>query len=115
MRVVEKGWGREEIWADTEGYCGKNLVFRSDSRSSMHFHATKDETWMVQSGCFMVRYIDTGTSEIRERTLMPGDTWRNAPLLPHQLVCFEAGTVLEVSTFDDPKDNYRVFPGDSQQ
>jgi len=34
--------------------------------------------------------------------------------VPHQLICIEAGTVVEVSTYDDPDDNYRVIPGDSQ-
>jgi hypothetical protein len=35
-------------------------------------------------------------------------------LLPHQLVCLEAGVVLEVSTADSVEDNHRVAPGDSQ-
>jgi hypothetical protein len=30
------------------------------------------------------------------------------------LICLEAGTVSEVSTHDDPNDNYRVLPGDGQ-
>jgi hypothetical protein len=34
--------------------------------------------------------------------------------MPHQLICIEAGTVSEVSTYDDPKDNHRVMPGDGQ-
>ena len=44
-----------------------------------------------------------------------GDTWRNPPLQPHQLVCMERGSsITEVSTADSVEDNYRVFPGDSQ-
>jgi hypothetical protein len=49
------------------------------------------------------------------KELNPGDTWRNTPLKPHQLVCIAAGTIIEVSTVDSVKDNYRVLPGDSQQ
>ena len=115
MRVVEKGWGREEIWAETLDYCGKNLVFEAGKRFSMHFHREKDETWLVQSGKFTLHYIDTFDATAYEKHLGPGDTWRNPPLMPHQLICLEAGTVVEVSTYDDHSDNYRVLPGDSQR
>lgn len=115
MRIVEKGWGREEIWAEDPEYCGKNLVFEAGKRFSMHFHREKAESWLVQSGKFTLRWIDTKDATTYEGTLLPGDTWRNHPLMPHQLICLEAGTVVEVSTYDDPADNYRVMPGDSQQ
>lgn len=114
MRIVEKGWGREEIWADEPRYCGKNLVFEEDKCFSMHFHLKKDETWFVQSGRFKVVWIDTKDASRYRSILMPGAIWRNAPLVPHQLICEEAGVIVEVSTHDDPDDNYRVFPGDSQ-
>ena len=114
MRVVQKGWGREEIWADEPQYCGKNLVFEEDKCFSMHFHREKDETWLVQSGKFKLVWIDTKDASRYTSTLLPGDTWRNPPLMPHQLICIEAGVVVEVSTYDDPEDNYRVMPGDSQ-
>lgn len=115
MRIVEKGWGREEIWADEPGYCGKNMMFEAGKRFSMHFHRTKDETWLIQSGEFTLLWIDATDASEHEMTLLAGDTWRNAPLVPHQLICRKAGTVVEVSTYDDPDDNYRVRPGDSQQ
>lgn len=50
-----------------------------------------------------------------EQELDAGAVWHNPPLLPHQLICIEAGTVIEVSTADSVEDNYRVIPGDSQQ
>lgn len=112
---VEKGWGHELIWATNDKYCGKLLHFNTGSRFSMHFHANKDETWYVLSGSFVVRWIDTKTSEHHEETLAEGSTWRNMPLVPHQLVCVEQGVIIEVSTPDSVKDNYRVAPGDSQQ
>ena len=112
---VEKGWGSEQIWATNDRYCGKMMHFNKDARFSMHFHAEKDETWYVLSGRFIVRWIDTDDASIRERELDPGNTWRNAPLVPHQLICLEEGTVVEVSTPDSVEDNYRVQPGDSQK
>ena len=112
---VEKGWGSEFIFATNDRYCGKLLNFNTGSKFSMHFHAEKDETWYVLSGKFTVRYIDTVDATTHEKELQPGDTWHNPPLSPHQVVCVEAGTLIEVSTADSIADNYRVFKGDSQK
>ena len=112
--TVTKGWGSETIWATTNSYCGKLMTFHKGAKFSMHFHAQKDESWLVQSGLFKVIYIDTKDASRHERTLSVGDTWHNPPLLPHQLVCLKAGVVLEVSTADSVEDNHRVAPGDSQ-
>lgn len=112
--TIEKGWGNEFIWANTDKYCGKLLNFKKESMSSMHFHAIKDETWLVLSGKFIVKWIRTKDAEIFEQELNVNDTWRNEPFEPHQLICIEEGTILEVSTKDIKEDNYRVLKGDSQ-
>lgn len=112
---VEKGWGSELIWATNDKYCGKMLRFNTGAKFSMHFHAVKDETWYVLSGLFFVRWIDTATAEEKVSYLKPGDVWRNPPLLPHQVVCQEEGTIIEVSTPDSVEDNYRIARGDSQK
>ena len=112
---IEKGWGSELIWATNEKYCGKLLHFKNDTKFSMHFHAEKDETWYILTGKFIVHWIDTKTAEKMSVELRPGSTWRNVPLLPHQLECLEEGTIIEVSTPDSVEDNYRVMPGDSQK
>jgi len=112
---VEKGWGSEFIFATNDQYCGKLLNFNTGSKFSMHFHAKKDETWYVLKGRFIVNYIDTKTAEINATELNEGDVWHNPPLLPHQVFCIEAGTLIEVSTADSIADNYRVAKGDSQQ
>lgn len=111
---VEKGWGNELIWATNDKYCGKLMNFNKGSKFSMHFHAEKDETWYVLSGEFLVRWIDTKTATLNEKNLRTGDTWHNPPLVPHQVICYEAGTLIEVSTPDSVEDNYRVGKGDSQ-
>ena len=112
---VEKGWGHEFIWASNDKYCGKLLHFKKASKFSMHFHAQKEETWYVLSGRFEVRWIDTVDASEKIVQLYQGDTWHNKPLLPHQLICIEEGTIIEVSTPDSVEDNYRVQPGDSQK
>jgi mannose-6-phosphate isomerase-like protein (cupin superfamily) len=112
---VEKGWGHEYIFASTDKYCGKLLKFNKDARFSMHFHAGKDETWFVLDGKFEVKFINTKDAHQGSAILLKGDTWRNEPLFPHQVICLEEGTLIEVSTPDSVEDNYRVLPGDSQK
>lgn len=112
---VKKGWGSEEIFATNDFYCGKLMHFNNDAKFSMHFHAHKDESWYVLSGEFIVHWIDTSDASQHSQKLKPGMTWRNIPLLPHQLECTESGTIIEVSTPDSVEDNYRVMPGDSQK
>ena len=111
---VEKGWGSELIWATNDKYCGKLLTFNAGAKFSMHLHKDKDETWYILSGRFEVRWINTKDAAKDSRILIVGDTWHNAPMFPHQLICHEAGTIIEVSTADSVEDNYRVAPGDSQ-
>jgi mannose-6-phosphate isomerase-like protein (cupin superfamily) len=112
---VEKGWGHEFIFATNNKYCGKIMKFNSGAKFSMHFHAEKDETWYVLDGRFEVIWINTKDASKGSRILNPGDTWRNEPLLPHQLICIEEGNIIEVSTPDSVEDNYCVQPGDSQK
>ena len=111
---VKKGWGHELIWATNDKYCGKLMKFNSGAKFSMHFHAEKDESWYVLDGLFFVKWIDTKTAKEQIKYLKAGDTWHNPACLPHQLVCQEEGTIIEVSTPDSVEDNYRVAPGDSQ-
>jgi quercetin dioxygenase-like cupin family protein len=112
---VEKGWGHEFIFATNDKYCGKLLKFNKDARFSMHFHAEKDETWYVIDGKFEVRWVNTKDASQDSQILKPGDTWRNEPLFPHQVICLEEGTIIEVSTPDSVEDNYRIGKGDSQK
>jgi len=111
---VPKGWGYENIFVTNDLYCGKLLHFNQGAKFSMHFHANKDETWYILSGKFQVKIINTKDATEESYILTEGNVWRNAPLVPHQLVCIEQGTIIEVSTPDSVEDNFRVAPGDSQ-
>lgn len=116
MKRIEKGWGHERVWADGQGYTGKVLHFaRAGGRCSLHFHIAKDETWLVTRGRFRVVYVRTHDGAREAQVLEEGAVWRNPPGLPHQLIALTDGAELvEVSTPDDPADNFRVQPGDSQ-
>jgi len=111
---IPKGWGHEVIFENNEKYCGKLLVFKKGCRFSMHYHMIKDETWYVDSGEFLYRWIDTETAEVNEQHLKEGDSVRQYPGQPHQLEALTDGVVFEVSTQHFDSDSYRVWKGDSQ-
>ena len=109
---VPKGWGHEVIFENNELYCGKLLVFKKGCKFSMHYHMIKDETWYVDKGEFIYRWIDTETAEVQEKILKVGDTVRQYPGQPHQLEALTDGTVFEVSTQHFDSDSHRVWLGD---
>ena len=111
---VPKGWGEELIIENNEMYCGKLLIFKKGCKFSMHYHLIKDETWYVDKGEFIYRWIDTETAETIEQKLKPGDVVRQRVGQPHQIIALTDGTIFEVSTQHFDEDSYRVMKGDSQ-
>ena len=108
---VPKGWGHEIIFENNELYCGKVLVFKKGCSFSMHYHLIKDETWYVQSGEFIYRWIDTETAKWYEKIIKVGDTVRQLPGMPHQLEALTDGEIFEVSTQHFDSDSYRIQLG----
>ena len=111
---VSKGWGNELIIENNEMYCGKLLRFKGGFKFSMHYHMDKDETWYVEEGNFLYRWIDTETADIHESMISEGDVVRQRPGQPHQLEAIEDGRIFEVSTHHEDSDSYRVIKGDTQ-
>lgn len=112
---VPKGWGHEIVFENNELYCGKLLCFHQGAKFSMHYHLIKDETWYVESGEFIYRYINTINADVVEIKLKKGDTVRQRPGQPHQLEALTDGVIFEVSTQHFDSDSYRVWRGDSQK
>ena len=110
---VPKGWGEELIIENNEMYCGKLLIFKEGCKFSMHYHLIKDETWYVDKGEFIYRWIDTETAEMNKVKLKPGDVVRQRVGQPHQIMALTDGTIFEVSTHHEDSDSYRVWKGDS--
>jgi len=98
-RRVEKPWGWELIWADTEHYVGKLLFVRAGEALSLQYHERKDESWLVREGRARLELGEVGgaleTVEIR-----PGDAFRYRPGTVHRVTALEDTLVIEVSTPD---------------
>lgn len=58
MRRVEKPWGYEDIWAETDKYVGKILFIKAGHKLSKQYHNVKDETIMVLEGSLKF-WLDT--------------------------------------------------------
>jgi len=114
-QIFSKGWGHELWICNCEKYCLKKLVFNQNSKFSMHYHLLKDETWYIEEGEYIFRWIDTSNADINEKVLKKGDTVRIPPGMPHQLEAIVPGIILESSTQHFDYDNYRVMKGDSQK
>src|SRR5262245_52045338 len=82
---ITKGWGEEILIENNELYCGKLLVFKKGCKFSMHYHLLKDETWYVERGEFIYRWIDTENADVHEVNLKDGDIVRQRVGQPHQL------------------------------
>jgi mannose-6-phosphate isomerase len=101
MRMVEKPWGHEEIWAETKNYLGKVLVINLDHRLSRQYHNFKEETFRVLSG---VLTLEIGEGDhIATIIMQPGDSFHCSPKTIHRMICEKARNqtavqVLEVST-----------------
>jgi mannose-6-phosphate isomerase len=94
---VEKPWGYELWWADTDLYAGKILHVRAGERLSLQFHRQKDETSYLLSGRLLL-VQGPSASELTETEIGPGHAWRNLPGTVHTIEALEDADVLEVST-----------------
>lgn len=93
---VEKPWGHELIWAQTDRYVGKVLHIRKGELLSYQYHQVKDETIRLLRGAMD---MDLETSGTKSRiSLKPGDCLHIVPGMKHRMIAVEDCDVLEVST-----------------
>lgn len=97
-RRVDKPWGHELIWAQTDVYCGKVLFVRAGHALSLQYHERKDESWLVHAGRAELELgeVDGGSRGVRE--IAAGDCFHFAPGTVHRVRALEDTTILEVST-----------------
>jgi mannose-6-phosphate isomerase len=97
-RKVEKPWGHELIWAETERYVGKVLFVKSGESLSLQFHRTKEESWLVHSGRAKLELGSAGDAVLSEEVIAAGAAFRFRPGTVHRVTALEDTTILEVST-----------------
>jgi mannose-6-phosphate isomerase len=97
-RFVEKPWGWELIWAETETYVGKVLFVRAGESLSLQYHAQKDESWYIQSGLARVELGAVGDEALAADSIAAGACFRFRPGTVHRVTAVEDTTIIEVST-----------------
>jgi mannose-6-phosphate isomerase-like protein (cupin superfamily) len=114
---VDKGWGYEIVWANTEHYSGKLLVFEHQgAKTSLVFHKQRSKSWFVNAGKFKITFINTSTGEVKSAELGEGQTVDLGELGPHQVEALAPGSIIfEVGTTDYVEDRFRLAPGDTQR
>jgi mannose-6-phosphate isomerase-like protein (cupin superfamily) len=96
MRRVEKPWGHEIIWAQTDRYVGKVLHIKAGQRLSRQYHVKKDETFLVEAG-EMDLEVGQG-AELRVVRMKVRDSFHCPPRTVHRMVAVTDVDVVEVST-----------------
>ena len=105
---VEKPWGHEEIWAQTEDYVGKILHIQAGHRLSKQYHVKKEETVYVLKGTLLVYDEEDKITEVN-----PGGVFHVKPGQIHRFGAnYSNVELVEVSTnhLDDVvrlEDDYR--------
>ncbi len=97
-RRVDKPWGYELIWAETDAYVGKVLFVRAGESLSLQFHRVKDESWLVQGGRAKLELGAPGDPVLRTEVIREGAAFHYAPGTVHRVTALEDTTILEVST-----------------
>lgn len=99
VRRVEKPWGYELIFAETDRYVGKVLSIQPGEALSLQFHHRKDETFFVARGGMELE-VQEGDARVRH-ALGVGDSYHVTPGTIHRMVAGHDGCELfEVSTPD---------------
>jgi len=96
VRVVDKPWGYERIWAESDRYVGKVLHINAGEELSLQYHNKKDETVHLLSGelVYRVKLNDS----LEDMKLKMGESFRITPGTVHQMYAVTDCDVLEVST-----------------
>lgn len=98
-RFVEKPWGAEEVFAETDRYVGKILTVRAGHELSLQYHRMKDETMRVLDGICELHLRPDGEAGTEVRLVMEAGDFRHIPPgMVHRLVAVTDVRLVEVST-----------------
>ena len=96
-RRVDKPWGHELIWAETDRYAGKILVIESGRRLSLQFHERKLESIRVISGRLRL-HLEDEHGEMQSEELGPGENRLVPVRRRHRYEAIERVELFEVSS-----------------
>jgi quercetin dioxygenase-like cupin family protein len=96
VRIVQKPWGHELIWAHTDQYVGKVLHVKAGHALSLQYHNVKDETIHLLRGEMIYRLKEG--DRIVDVPFAAGQSFRNTPGTVHQMEAVTDCDILEAST-----------------
>jgi len=96
-KIVEKPWGHELIWANTDRYVGKVLHVRAGHALSLQYHERKDETIHLLSGR-MKFWAGPRADALEEVALVQGESYHITPGTVHRMEAVTDVDILEAST-----------------
>lgn len=99
MRRIDKPWGYEIIWAETDRYVGKVLHVNAGHALSLQYHERKDETIHLWSGD-MKFWAGPSADALERVELKPGDSYHVTPGTVHRMEAVTDVDILEASTPD---------------
>lgn len=94
---VDKPWGYELIWADTDLYVGKILHVEAGHALSLQYHVQKDETIHLLRGR-MRFWVGPTADALTEIALEQGQSYRIRPGTVHRMEAVTDVDMLEAST-----------------
>jgi len=94
---VEKPWGYELIWAETQDYVGKILHIKKGHRLSLQYHQIKEETIFISKGELVLVFEDDH-GQLQNVSLTEGEAHHIPVGRKHRMIAVEDTDVCEVST-----------------
>src|ERR687888_553865 len=95
---VEKPWGHELWWAQTDRYVGKLLHVKAGHQLSLQFHERKDETIHLWSGELRLALDERDGRGLRGHVLQGGESYRGRPGVGHRMIAAPDCNTPEAST-----------------
>ena len=96
-RFIQKPWGHELIWAETDRYAGKVIAIETGRRLSLQYHERKEESVYILTGRLRL-HLEDEAGEMQFADLGPGDNAYVPVRRRHRFEALERVELIEVST-----------------
>ena len=111
--VTNKDWGNVIKIVDNEdnNYSGRILNINQNQMTSTHFHSKKHKTIYVLQGTLTIEIIEPTNGEVISFDVDSEECFDIEQNVAHRLMAKDGGvTAIEISTFHQDEDVYRVSP-----